>query len=84
MNELALYLVENAVIDFQGSITLDDVRNYLRNEDSSEARELLQKLLDDGNLDDLMLTVADCLKEFIRTGINERVVKDQLVVYSDS
>ena len=31
-----------------------------------------------------MVTIADCLKEYIRTGITEDIVKAQLVTYSDS
>ena len=31
-----------------------------------------------------MITIADCLKEHIRSGINEDVVKAQLITYSDS
>jgi hypothetical protein len=31
-----------------------------------------------------MVTIADCLKEYIRTGINEDIVKAQLITYSES
>lgn len=84
MNELARYLLENAYIDFQGGITLDQVRQYLREDDSREARALLSKLIEDKGVDDLMVTVADCLKEYLRTGINEDVVREQLMTYSES
>ena len=47
MNELARYLVENAIIDFKGGITIDQVRGFLRTEDSRESRALLSKLIDD-------------------------------------
>lgn len=84
VNELARYLLENAYIDFQGGITLDQVRQYLREDDSREARALLSKLIEDKGVDDLMVTVADCLKEYLRTGINEDVVREQLMTYSES
>ncbi|MEM6956133.1 MAG: hypothetical protein AAF411_30145 [Myxococcota bacterium] len=84
MNELARYLVEHIVIDFDGAITIDQVRQFLRDEDNRESRSLLAKLIEDKGVDDLMVTVADCLKDHIRTGINERVVRDQLTMYSDS
>ncbi len=84
MNELARYLVENAYIDFQGGISIEEVRKYLRDEDSREARALLSKLIEDDGVQDLMITIADCLKEHIRSGINEDVVKAQLLTYSDS
>lgn len=84
MDELARYLMENAYIDFQGGITIDEVRKFLRDEDSRESRALMSKLIEDDGMDDLMVTIADCLKEYIRTGINEDIVKAQLVTYSDS
>ena len=37
MNELARYLMENAYIDFQGGITIEEVRKFLRDEDSRES-----------------------------------------------
>jgi hypothetical protein len=84
VNELARYLVDNAYIDFQGGITIDQVRQFLRDEDSREARALLSKLIEDKGVDELMVTIADCLKDHIRSGINEDVVRAQLVTYSES
>lgn len=84
MNELARYLVENAYIDFQGGITIEEVRRFLREEDSRESRALLSKLIEDDGVEDLMVTIADCLKEYIRTGINEQIVKEQLATYAES
>jgi hypothetical protein len=76
--------MENAYIDFQGGITIEEVRKFLRDEDSRESRALLSRLIEDNGMDDLMVTIADCLKEFIRTGITEDVVRAQLTSYSDS
>lgn len=84
MRELAKYLLQHAYIDFQGGITIDQVRQYLRDDESREARTLLSKLIEDRGVDDLMVTIADCLKEYIRSGINEDVIREQLLVYSES
>lgn len=84
MNELIRYLLQNIQIDFQGEITLDAVRQFLRDDDSRQARKLLGRLIEDKGLDDMLITLADCLKEHIRTGINEQVVGEQLTMYSDS
>ena len=84
MNELARYLMENAYIDFQGGITIEEVRKFLRDEDSRESRALLSRLIEGNGMDDLMVTIADCLKEYIRTGITEDIVRAQLTSYSDS
>ena len=84
MKELVRYLLENLYLDFQGEISLDTVRQFLRGDDSREAKALLQKLIEDKGVDDLLSTLADVLKEHIRTGVNEQVVREQLSMYSES
>ncbi len=84
MKELIKYLLDNMYIDFQGEITLETVRNLLREDDGREARQLLSKLIEEKGVDDMLLTLADCLKEHIQAGINERVVREQIAIYSDS
>lgn len=84
MKELIRYLLENMYLDFQGEISLDNVRAFLRGDDSREARALLQKLIEDKGVDELLLTLADCLKEHIRSGVNEEVVREQLSLYAES
>lgn len=84
MKELVRYLLENLYLDFQGEISLDQVRQFLRGDDSKEAKAMLQKLIEDKGVDDLLLALADVLKEHLRTGINEQVIKQELTNYSDS
>jgi hypothetical protein len=71
-------------LDFQGEISLDTVRQLLRGDESREARAVMAKLIEDKGVDDLLLTLADCLKDHIRTGVNEQVVREQLSLYADS
>jgi Mn-containing catalase len=84
VKELIKYLLDNMYIDFQGEITLDTVRNFLREDDGREARQLLSKLIEEKGVDDMLLTLADCLKEHIQSGINERVIREQISTYSES
>lgn len=84
MKELVAYLIENMYLDFQGEITLDQVRQFLRNDESREAKALLAKLIADKGVDDLLITLADCLKDHIRTGVRDEVVREQLSLYSES
>lgn len=84
MKELVRYLLENLYLDFEGETSLDKVRQFLRGDDSREAKALLQKLIEDKGVDDLLITLADVLKEHIRTGVTEQTVKEQLVMYADS
>jgi hypothetical protein len=82
--ELVRYLLENLYLDFQGDISVETVRGFLREDDSREARALLSKIIEEKGVDDLLLALADCLKEQLRTGITEKTVRDQLSVYTDS
>ena len=84
MRELARYLLSNIYLDFEGSITIEQVRQFLREDDSREARVLLSKLIEDKGVDELLVTVADCLKEYIASGISEDNVREQLNLYSES
>jgi hypothetical protein len=84
VKELIKYLLDNLQLDFQGEITLDQVRSFLREDDGKEARALLSKLIEEKGVDDMLITLADCLKEHIQTGIHEKVVRDQLLTYAES
>jgi hypothetical protein len=84
VKELVRYLMENMYLDFQGEISLDTVRQFLRNDDNRDARQLLQKLIEDKGVDELLLTLADVLKDHLRGGVSEDVVREQLVLYSES
>jgi len=84
VKELARYLLSNMYLDFQGDITVEKVREFLREDDSREARLLLSKIIEEKGVDDLLITLADCLKDHIRTGVSEDLLREQLHTYSDS
>lgn len=84
MKELAKLLLKHAYIDFEGDISVDQVKQYLRNDDSKEAKALLTRVIEEKGIDDMLVTVADCLKEHLSTGISEEVLQEQLAVYTDS
>ncbi len=84
MKELVRYLLENMYLDFAGEISLEQVRGFLREDDGKEARQLLAKLIEDKGVDDMLLTLADCLKEHLTTGVNDKTVKEQLMLYAES
>ena len=84
MKELIKYLLDNLYLDFQGEISLEQVRAFLREDDGREARQLLSKLIEEKGVDDMLITLADCPREHLTNGINEKVVREQLSMYSDS
>ena len=84
MNQLIAFLLEHAMLDFSGDLSLDAVREFLRNDDSPEARSLLAKLVQERGVEDMVVTLADCLQDSLRTGLSEEVVREQLRLYSES
>lgn len=84
MNQLIAYLLDHAILDFSGDLTLDMVRDFLRNDDSPGARALLAKLVQERGVDDMVVTLADCLQEYLRTGLSDDVVRDQIKAYAES
>jgi hypothetical protein len=84
VQELVQYLLKNLYLDFQGDITMEEIRQFLRQDDSREARRVLARILDEKGVDDLLLTLADCLREHLANGIDEEVVRTQLNLYAES
>jgi hypothetical protein len=84
VRELVRYLLENAYIDFNGDLSMERMREFLRDDETREARSLLAKLIDDKGVDDLLITIADCLKDHLRVGITEETIREQLSTYSES
>ena len=84
VKQLIAYLLDHAIIDFSGDLTLDMVRDFLRDDDSPEGRKLLGKLVEDRGVDDMVVTLADCLQDYLRTGVNEETVREQIRLYSES
>ena len=84
VKQLIAYLLDHAIIDFSGDLTLDMVRDFLRDDESPEGRKLLGKLVEDRGVDDMVVTLADCLQDYLRTGVNEDVVREQIRLYSES
>jgi hypothetical protein len=84
VKELVSYLFQNLYLDFQGEISVEQVREFLREDESREARQLLSKIIEEKGIDDLLITLADCLREYIRSGVNEDIIREQLQTYADS
>ena len=84
MNRLVAYLLENMIIDFQGDMTLEMVREFLRDDNSAESKALLGRLVEDRGVSDMMIVLADCLQEYLQKGITKEVVQEQIRLYAES
>jgi hypothetical protein len=84
VKELVRYLLDNLFVDFKGTVDLEHVREFLRKDDSREARNLLAKLNQEGDIADMLETLSDTLKSSLAKGINDSVIKEHLQMYSES
>ena len=84
MKQLIAYLLDHAMLDFSGELTIDMVKEFLRDEESPQARSLLNKITQDGGVEEMQITLADCLQDCLRTGLTEGVVGEQLKLYAES
>ncbi len=84
MNRLIAYLREQLILDFQGDLTIEMVRDFLRDDDSRESRQLLAKLVEDRGVNDMMIVMADCLLEHVQAALTDKIIRDQLRNYSES
>lgn len=84
MKRLIQYLRENMILDFQGDLTIEMLREMLRDDDSREARALRAKVVEDKGVNDMMLVLADCLLEAVQKSLTDDSIREQLGIYSES
>jgi len=84
VNQLIAHLLDNLILDFQGELDLEMARDFLRGDPSKEAQALRDRLVAEGGVSDMLVVLADCLKDFLRAGIDETVVREQLALYAES
>ncbi len=65
MNALINYLLDNLMLDFQGDLSVDMVRDFLRDDKSRDADSLRSKIIEYRSTTEMMITLADCLKEHL-------------------
>lgn len=84
MNQLIDYLRKNVILDFQGDLNLEMCREFLKDDDSREARQLLAKIVQDKGTNEMILILADCLVEVVQNALTDDVMREQLRMYSES
>jgi len=84
LNQLIAYLRENLLLDFQGDLSLEMVREFLKDDDSRDARTLLAKMVADRGTSDMLIVLADCLLDHVQRSLTDEVVREQLRNYSES
>lgn len=84
MKELIAYLRQQLILDFQGDLNVEMVRNFLKDDDSHDAKQIMAKLVGDGGVSEMMLVLADCLLDTVQRALTDDVMRDNLRMYSES
>jgi hypothetical protein len=84
VNRLIEYLRQHVMIDFQGELTVGEVRELLAGEDSRDAKALLAKIVAARTVEDMFLVLADCLLEPVQRALTDDVMREQIRMYAES
>lgn len=84
VNRLIEYLRQHVMIDFQGELTVSQVRELLAGDDSRDAKALLAKIVAARTAEDLVLVLADCLLEPVQRALTDDVMREQIRMYTES
>ena len=84
MQQLASYLLNHIVLDFDGEVDMETLNALLLEDGSQLAHDLRARLIAEQGPTDFLVVLADCLKEFIREGINEELIGEQIGFYLDA
>lgn len=84
MKRLIAYLRENLILDFQGDLSIETVRELLGDDDSRDARQLLSKVVEERGVNDMMLVLADVLVDRVRESLSDEVIREHLRMYTES
>lgn len=84
MKQLIAYLRDNLILDFQGDLSIEKVRELMGDDDSRDARTLLARLVEDRGVDEMMLVLADCLVDKVRDSLGDDLIREHLRSYSES
>lgn len=82
MEKLVQYFMENLIIDFDGDLDIEQMRQLL--DDSPASMKLIEKLQTNDDLNEFFLTMSDALREYIGTGITPEVLHREFEDYAES
>jgi len=72
------------ILDFQGDLTLEAVREFLKSDNSPEARTLLAKMVEDRGSNEMLIVLADCLLDTVQKSLSDEVMRNNLRIYAES
>lgn len=82
MEKLAEYFLEHLVLDMDGALDLDELRDMVAG--TPDGEELLKRLQDEESLEEFIIMIMDGLRERLAEGIRKDTVLEELDAFLES
>lgn len=82
MEKLAEYFLEHLVLDMDGALDLDELREMVAG--TPDGEELLKKLQDEESLEEFIIMIMDGLRERLAEGIRKDTIIEELDAFLES
>lgn len=84
VQRLLAYLRDHVFLDFQGELTVEQLKELLAGDDSRDAKALLARVTRERGTSDMMLVLADCLLELVQASLTDEALREQIRAYAES
>ena len=82
VEKLAEYFLEHLVLDMDGALDLDELREMVAG--TPDGEELLKKLQDEESLEEFIIMIMDGLRERLAEGIRKDTIIEELDAFLES
>ena len=82
MEKLAEYFLEHLVLDMDGALDMDELREMVA--DSPDGEELLKRLETEEDLEEFIITLVDGLKDRLSEGIRKDTILEELDAFLEA
>jgi len=82
VEKLAEYFLEHLVLDMDGALDLDELREMVAG--TPDGEELLKKIQDEESLEEFIIMIMDGLRERLAEGIRKDTVVEELDAFLDA
>lgn len=82
MEKLAEYFLEHLVLDMDGALDLDELRDMVAG--TPDGEELLKKIQDEESLEEFIIMIMDGLRERLAEGIRKDTVIEELDAFLEA
>lgn len=84
MNQLIQYMLEHLILDFDGDLDQETVQRFLKSDNSPLTRDLRNRLITDEQVNEFLIVIADCLKDYVSSGVTPDRIREQIQYFVEA